>query len=86
MNQLTIRGFDGELLRRLNILAQSEGLSLNQAALKMMRRGAGMERGERSFGIGESIHKYAGIWSEQEAQEFEQATASFEQIDKEMWT
>ena len=38
LNQLTIRGFDGELLRRLNLLAKSEGLSLNQAALKIMRR------------------------------------------------
>jgi hypothetical protein len=85
MNQLTIRGFDPELLRRLEILAKSEGLSLNQAALKLMRRGAGLEKSGRHYDVKEGIAKYAGVWSQEEFQEFERATAGFEQIDQEMW-
>lgn len=85
MSQLTIRGFDGELLRRLQSLADSEGLSLNQAALKLMRRGAGLERAQNSFEIGDAINRYAGIWSDEEAREFRDATRGFEQVDEDMW-
>jgi len=85
MHQLTIRGFDGELLRRLKVLADSEGLSMNQAALKLMRRGAGLERGGKSFAIGDAINKYAGVWTGDEAQEFDDAIRPFGQIDPDMW-
>ena len=42
MNQLTVRGFDDELRERIRRLAQSDGSSLNQAALKLLRKGSGL--------------------------------------------
>ena len=42
MNQLTVRGFDDELSDRLRGLARREGISLNQAALRLLRKGAGL--------------------------------------------
>lgn len=86
MHQFTIRGFDGELLRRLNLLASTEGLSLHQAVLKLLRRGVGLEDGNATFLIGSGIDKYAGVWSESDASEFEKGQADFEAIDAEMWT
>lgn len=85
MTQLTIRGFDPELVRRLQMLAEREGLSLNQAALKLMRRGAGLEPTTGSFEIGNAIEKYSGVWSEAEAREFREATRDFDRIDPDMW-
>lgn len=85
MNQLTIRGFDNELLRRLKLVAEEEGLSLNQAALKLMRRGAGLEPAGSSYAIGPAIGKYSGVWTEEEAREFNAAIVSFGQVDEEMW-
>ncbi len=43
MTQLTLRGLDPELEKRLRELAARDQLSLNKAALKLMRRGAGLE-------------------------------------------
>ena len=43
MRQLTIRGLDEPLLQRLQQLARQEGLSLNKAALLLLKRGAGLD-------------------------------------------
>ena len=40
MNQLTLRDLDDELWRTIQSLAQHEEISLNQAALKLLRKGA----------------------------------------------
>ena len=40
MDQLSLRGFDKELARRIRELARREHVSLNKAALLLMRRGA----------------------------------------------
>ena len=42
MNQLTVRGFDDELSAIMRRLAKQEGISLNQAALRLLRKGAGI--------------------------------------------
>jgi hypothetical protein len=86
MNQLTIRGFDAELEQRLRALARREGVSLNQAALRLMRRGAGLERTEAAQGaVGDTLEAFFGGWTEAEAEAFTAAVAVFEQVDEEMW-
>ena len=40
MKQLTVRGFDDELAEAIRLLERRDGTSLNQAALKLLRRGA----------------------------------------------
>lgn len=42
MDHLSVRGFDKELERRLRELARRENVSLNKAALLLLRRGAGL--------------------------------------------
>ncbi|MBT9584877.1 hypothetical protein IV102_16150 [bacterium] len=83
--QLTIRGFEPELLRRLELLAGKQGVSLNQAALRLMRIGAGLESAVQDFEIGPSLDKYAGVWNDQDYEEFTRATQEFELINPEMW-
>ncbi len=38
MNQLTVRGFDKDLQRCLREFARRQGVSLNRAAVTLMRR------------------------------------------------
>lgn len=45
MSQITVRGIDDELSACLHRLAEREGLSLNQAALRLLPRGAGLAEG-----------------------------------------
>lgn len=88
MNQLTLRGFDAELERRIRDLAKREGISLNQAALRLLRKGAGLtrpEKGESNETIGHALDAVIGTWNEEEALEFKEAVRDFERVDDDQW-
>lgn len=86
MQQLTVRGFDDELSARLRGLARREGISLNQAALRLLRKGAGLTGGGRGPDtVGSSLDDFFGSWTAEEADAVEAAIADFEVIDEEMW-
>jgi plasmid stability protein len=86
MTQLTVRGFDKELERRLRETAQRQGVSLNRAALHLLRKGAGLgEPAGRADVVGDALDHLAGTWSEAEAQEFQRAIGVFEVVDGELW-
>lgn len=87
LKQLTLRGFDSELERRLRLEARNAGVSLNQAALRLMRRGASLG-GERSApnAVGSALDHLIGTWSDADARSLQEATAVFERPDEEFWT
>ena len=86
MNQLTIRGFDDELARRIRQLAGREGISLNRAVMKLLRRGAGLgERGDDPDVVGDALDHLIGTWTATEAAEMNQALDDLSRIDEEMW-
>lgn len=66
MTQLTLRGFDLELERALKRLARQQGVSLNQAALRLMRKGAGLESAVLEP-IGDAIEPFVGVLSSKDA-------------------
>ena len=89
MKQLTLRGFDPELERRLLELARERSVSLNRAALLLMRRGAGLaaasdEPGERET-VGTSLDRFIGVWSIDDEQEFLKSIEDVERVDRELW-
>lgn len=86
MNQLTIRGFDGELERSIRQLAARDGISLNRAVLRLLRRGAGLgEPGQDANLVGGSLDHLIGTWSADEAAEFEDALRDLSRVDEAMW-
>ena len=86
MHQLTIRGFDEELAGRIRQLASREGISLNRAVLRLLRRGAGLgERNDRPEIVGDSLDHLIGTWTAEEAAEVDRALEDFSRIDEEMW-
>jgi plasmid stability protein len=83
MNQITVRGFDDDLNARLRLLAKREGISLNQAALKLLRRGADLTGGaERSDTVGSSLDHLIGSWTIEERKAVDSALAECETIDE----
>ena len=48
MKQLTVRGLGDELARAIRRLASRDGTSFNRAAVKLMRRGAGLAEGQEA--------------------------------------
>jgi hypothetical protein len=86
LKQLTVRGFDKALERRLRDVARTRGVSLNQAALILLREGAGLEapRG-RAKVVGDSLDALIGSWSKAEEAEFLQSISGFEEVDPSLW-
>ena len=85
MTQLTVRGFDKALARRIREVAKAGGLSLNQAAVLLLRRGAGLAPAEPAARVGDSMKALIGTWSREEEAEFRRAVRPFEEVDADFW-
>lgn len=78
---LTIRNVSPEMDAALKREKARRGKSVNQIVLEILGTDLGIREGRRSNGLAE----LAGVWSEEELEEFEGATAGFEQVDEELW-
>ncbi len=86
LKQLTIRGFGEPLARKIRETARREGISLNQAVLRLLNRAAGLERphvDERTVGSG--LDDLIGTWSDEETDEFDAAVAELRIVDEDIW-
>lgn len=85
VHQLTVR-YDEALAREIEELARREGISRNQAAVRLLRRGARLQEPEGAGeAIGDSLDWFIGSWSHEQAQELEEAIADFEMVDEDLW-
>ena len=84
MNQITVRGIDPELEKRIRRKAKATGKSLNKVMLELIVGSPGPEKRRRKP-AGASLAELAGGWSEKEAREFEESVRVFEKIDEAMW-
>ena len=86
MNQLTLRGFEDELSDGIRRLAKREGISMNQAALRLLRKGAGISEDTGSENtVGSSLDHLIGSWTQKEADEMDAALEEFENVDESLW-
>ena len=85
MTQLTIRGFDKALERRLREVARRQRVSLNKAALALMRKGAGLDTREPADVVGSSLDHLFGTWTAEEARGFRAAVRAMERLDPDLW-
>jgi hypothetical protein len=82
MKNLTIRDVPAELAEALEKEKGRRGKSLNQTVLQLLSQCLGIRpTGPRSNGLA----RLAGTWTAEEYSQFEQAIASTEQIDEELW-
>jgi hypothetical protein len=85
LKQLTIRGFDKPLERRVRDEARAAGSSLNRAALRLMRRGAGLDQAAPAPGVGASLDHLIGTWSAEDERAIDEAMRAFERVDEDLW-
>jgi hypothetical protein len=84
MAQITLRGIDDEVEKKIRRMAREKGISLNKVVLDMIRQHAGLKK-KRLKRPGESLRKMAGGWSKKQAADFMDSIRSCEQIDEAMW-
>jgi hypothetical protein len=84
-HQLTIR-YDDVLAREIEDLARREGISHNQAAVRLLRKGAGIAApAQARDAIGDSLDWFIGSWTQEQARELEESLADFDTVDKDLW-
>jgi hypothetical protein len=83
--QITVRGLDPGLEAEIRRVADEEGISLNKAALRILRKGAGLQDRPARQVIGNGLDHLIGTWDETEAKQFTASIRSCEQIDRELW-
>jgi hypothetical protein len=84
MPQITLRGMDEKVEKKIRSIARQKGQSLNRVILDMIYHYTGMKKkGEEPQGA--SLRKLAGGWSREQAAEFQESIKSCEQIDEAMW-
>lgn len=82
MKQLTVRGFDRGLERRLRELARERRVSLNRAALILLREGASLESPRAPANVvGDSLDSLIGSWSKEDEAGFLKAISPLEKVD-----
>jgi hypothetical protein len=80
MTQLTLRGFDPDLERALRRVAKEEGVSLNQAALRLLRKGAGLS-GAVPHPIGSGLDAFLGTLTAEDALQVDAAVREADRAD-----
>jgi hypothetical protein len=83
--QITLRSLDPRLVEEIRRLARAEGISLNKATLRLLRRGAGLDEKRAPHVVGHSLDHLIGTWDDEEARRFQHAVRSCERIDKAFW-
>ena len=81
MKYLTIRGISSPLAQALAEEKGRRGTSLNQTVIELLNQALGVGAGRRSNGLRE----LAGTWTDEDLARFEEAVASTEQLDEELW-
>ena len=67
-------------------LASRQGISLNRAVLRLLRRGVGLrERNSSADTVGASLDHLIGTWTDEEAAEMNRALEELSHIDETVW-
>ena len=80
MPQITVRGIEPEIEKKIRQIAKNSHKSINQIIKEIINKEFKKEQPPLS-----SLKQLAGGWSPKEASEFSLSIKSCEQIDEEMW-
>ena len=84
MNQFTVRQIPFSVEKKLREIARETGQSINKTVISLLEKALGIGDRQR-YQKKRDLSRFAGIWKKEEAEEFENNTRIFEQIDPEVW-
>jgi len=86
MKQITIWSIPEEVRKTVQREAAQKGLSLNKAFISLLERavrGKGPEKKKKT--LYHDLDHFAGLWSREEAAEFDKNVRSQRKVDSELW-
>lgn len=87
MRQMTVRDIPDDVEAVVRSEADLRGVSLNKAFLTVLKRGAQQAQVSSSPAVRTKgrFARFCGIWSDEEAAVFDEATDKQRSIDRELW-
>lgn len=85
MANLCVRGVAEKSLQRLKQNARRQGVSVNRLITGMLNSDTDFAPAAKPLAVHHDLDRLAGTWSAAEASAFDKTTASFGQIDKDLW-
>ena len=85
MANLSVRGVAEKSLQRIKQTAKRRGVSVNRLITDILNSETGLAPAAKKPAMFHDLDKLAGTWSAAEARAFDEAIASFGQIDEEHW-
>jgi len=82
---ITIRHLDDASAEWIEEQATQRGVDKETFVVELIQRGIDLEQRKGQLPTYHDLDALAGTWSEEDAAEFDRATASFRQIDEELW-
>ena len=84
MNTLTIHALETAVEKRIRARARRNGMSLNKTLKEILTASVGAGLSPAADHRAE-FAEFCGVWTTQDASDFEAATADFETVDKADW-
>lgn len=82
---ITIRHLDDASAEWIEEQASQRGTDRETIVVQLIHRGIDLEQKKAQLPQYHDLDALAGTWSREDAAEFERATASFRQVDEELW-
>lgn len=85
MPSMTIHKMDELLAERIRLLAEERGESLNTTMKELLSQALGLPASAADARVSKGYGRFLGVWTEEDKNEFDAATADFERVDAEDW-
>jgi len=86
MNTVTLNELDDDLVAKIRRVARRDDSTENEAALKLLRKGAELDEEAPSNGkVGNSLDDFIGTMTPEEAAEIDAAVRELRTVDESMW-
>lgn len=82
---ITIHHLDDASAEWIEKQASQRGTDRETIVVQLIHRGIDLEQKKTQLPLYHDLDALAGTWSTEDAAEFERATASFRQVDEELW-
>jgi len=86
VKQITIRSIPDEVKKTVQKEAERKGMSLNKAIISLLERAVGSTALEKKKRVlYHDLDHLAGLWSREEAAEFDRSLKTQRKVDAELW-
>ena len=85
MKAITLRDIPPELARLIRRKAEQEKMSLNKTVVRLLEECTGRQRKKKEMPLYDDLDSLAGVWTQTEARDFEQALEKQRAIDPNLW-